>query len=195
MIGTLRGTLLTKSPADVIVETGGVGYQVMVPLNTLSELPGVGEQVFLFIYTHVREDAIHLFGFQSEEQKRIFVTLLGITGIGPKVALNVISGISHDDFLRAVESEDVALLTKVPGLGKKTAHRIVLELKGKLPQLGEAPVDRAFGDTLSALVNLGYRKTDALEALEMARKKGYNEIEPLLRESLKILTGAGSGTD
>jgi len=195
MIGTLRGTLQVKSPSEIIVDVSGVGYRVMVPLNTLSELPALGEKVFLYIYTHVREDAIHLFGFTSEEQKRVFMTLLGITGIGPKVALNVISGISHDDFLRAVESEDVALLTKVPGLGKKTAHRIVLELKGKLPQLGEAPVDRVFGDTLSALVNLGYRKSDAQEALEMARKKGYNEIEPLLRESLKILTGAGNGTD
>jgi Holliday junction DNA helicase RuvA len=195
MIGTLRGKLLIKSPTEIVIETSGVGYRVLVPLNTLSELPGVGEQVFLFIYTHVREDAIHLYGFLTEEQKRIFMTLLGITGIGPKVALNVISGISHDDFLQAVEAEDVALLTKVPGLGKKTAHRIVLELKGKLPQLGEAPVDRVFGDTLSALVNLGYRKADAVEALEMARKKGYNEIEPLLRESLKILTGAGDGTD
>ncbi len=119
--------------------------------------------------------------------------MLGITGIGPKLALNVISGITHDDFLRAVEAEDITMLTRVPGLGKKTAHRIVLELKDKLPKLGEAPVDRVFDDTLSALVNLGYRKADALAALELARKKGYNEIEALLRESLKALTGEGSG--
>jgi Holliday junction DNA helicase RuvA len=195
MIGTIRGKLIIKSPSDIIVEASGVGYQLHVPLTILSEMPQVGEEVFLYVYTHVREDAIHLYGFSSEEQKRAFVTLLGITGIGPKVALNVISGINHDEFLRAVEAEDVTMLTRIPGLGKKTAHRIVLELKGKLPQLGEAPADRVYEDTLSALVNLGYRKADALEALELARKKGYNEIEPLLREALKFLTGEGNGTD
>ncbi|GAB4389869.1 MAG: Holliday junction branch migration protein RuvA [Thermodesulfovibrionales bacterium] len=192
MIGSLRGVLLSKKPYEVIVEAAGVGYRVAVPLGTLSDLPAEGSAVFLHVHTHVRDDAIQLFGFSSEQEKGVFTTLLGVTGIGPKVALNIISGISHDDFLKAVESEDVALLSKIPGLGKKTAHRIVLELKGKLSFAGPAR-DRVFDDTLSALVNLGYRRQDALESLEKAWKKGYNDIETLLRESLKNLTGAADG--
>jgi Holliday junction DNA helicase RuvA len=188
MIGSLKGTLISKSASDVLLDVSGVGYQVNVPINTLSELPSPGNNAFLYIYTHVREDAIQLFGFLTQEEKRIFTTLLSISGIGPRVALNILSGISHDDFLKAVEAEDITLLTRVPGLGKKTAHRIVLELKGKLPRL-EEPTDRIFDDALSALVNLGYRKTEALEALELARKVDKNDIESLLRESLKYLTG------
>ena len=188
MIGSLKGILVSKSATDVLLDVSGVGYQVSVPLNTLSELPETGTKAFLYVYTHVREDAIQLFGFLTQEDKRIFTTLLSITGIGPRVALNIISGISHDDFLKAVESEDITLLTRVPGLGKKTAHRIVLELKGKLPRL-EEPTDRLFDDALSALVNLGYRKTEAIKALEQARKVKSDDIESLLRESLKYLTG------
>jgi Holliday junction DNA helicase RuvA len=188
MIGSLKGILISKSATNVLLDVSGVGYQVSVPLNALPELPETGNEAFLYVYTHVREDAIQLFGFLSQEEKRIFTTLLSISGIGPRVALNIISGISHDDFLKAVEAEDITLLTRVPGLGKKTAHRIVLELKGKLPRL-EKPADRLFDDALSALVNLGYRKTEALEALEKARKSGGGDIESLLRESLKYLTG------
>jgi Holliday junction DNA helicase RuvA len=188
MIGSLKGILVSKSATDVLLDVSGVGYQVSVPLSTLSELPETGTNAFLHIYTHVREDALQLFGFLTQEEKRIFITLLSISGIGPRVALNIISGISHDDFLKAVESEDITLLTRVPGLGKKTAHRIVLELKGKLPRL-EEPTDRLFDDALSALVNLGYRKTEAIEALEQARKVKSDDIESLLRESLKYLTG------
>lgn len=192
MIGSLRGVLLSKRPYEVIVEASGVGYRLSVPLSTLSDLPDEGSVAFLHVHTHVRDDAIQLFGFSSEQEKAIFTTLLGITGIGPKGALNIISGISHDDFMKAVESEDVALLSKIPGLGKKTAHRIVLELKGKL-SFAEPSRDRAFDDTLSALVNLGYRRQDALDSLEKAWKKGYNDIENLLKESLKNLTGAADG--
>lgn len=188
MIGTIRGRLLVKTPTEVVVEASGVGYALSVPVSTLSELPGEGEEVFLFVHTHVRDDAIVLFGFAREGEKRIFNTLLGITGVGPRLALNVISGLSYEDFLSAVEAEDIDMITRIPGLGKKTAQRIVLELRGKLP--GAEPArDRVFEDTLSALVNLGYRKSDALPALEKAAKKGYNDIEPLLRESLKRLTG------
>jgi Holliday junction DNA helicase RuvA len=152
-------------------------------------MPDVGKEAFLHVYTHVRDDAIHLYGFGSEDEKRVFISLLGVTGIGPKVALNVISGMPHDEFIKAVESEDVAMLSRVPGLGKKTTNRLVLELRGKLPR-EEAVVDRLFADTLSALVNLGYRKTEARQSIEMARKRGYNDIEALVRESLKYLTGA-----
>jgi Holliday junction DNA helicase RuvA len=189
LIGSLRGKLIVKRPDDIIVETGGVGYHVSVGLNTLSELPDEGREVFLNIYTHVRDDALHLYGFPTEAEKRVFMTLLGISGIGPKVALNIISSIPHEDFLKAVEAEDIAMLTRVPGLGKKTAHRLVLELRGKLPGK-EEPRDRVFEDALSALVNLGYKKTDALAAVEKAYNKGHQDIEKLIKEALKALTGS-----
>jgi Holliday junction DNA helicase RuvA len=188
MIGSLRGTLINKKPDNVIVEVGGVGYKVNTPLNTMSALPEVGKEIFLHIYTHVREDTLQLYGFTSEDEKKIFITLLGITGIGPKMALNILSGISHNDLLQAIETEDVAHLCRIPGLGKKTAHRLILELKEKLPTTKE-PVNRVFEDTLSALVNLGYKKSIAQESLEKAYKKGFNDIEGLLKEALKYLTG------
>jgi len=187
MIGSLRGRLISRRPDNVSIEVNGVGYHVNVPLNILSNLPEEGSNVFLHIYTHVREDALQLYGFSTEDEKKIFTTLLGITGIGPKMALNILSGISHNDFIEAIEKEDVALLCRIPGLGKKTAHRLILELREKLPA-AEKPKDRVFEDTLSALVNLGYKKALAQESLEMAYKKGYNSIESLLRESLKYLT-------
>ncbi|MEK7712485.1 MAG: Holliday junction branch migration protein RuvA [Nitrospirota bacterium] len=188
MIGSLRGKLISRRPDNVIVEAGGVGYQVNVPSSILSNFPAEGSTVFLNIYTHVREDALQLYGFATEDEKRIFTTLLGVTGIGPKMALNILSGISHDDFMRAIEEEDVALLCRIPGLGKKTAHRLILELREKLPSLGKVR-DKIFDDTLSALVNLGYKKAEAIESLEMAYKKGYKDIETLVKESLKYLTG------
>jgi Holliday junction DNA helicase RuvA len=188
MIGSLRGTLINMKPDNVIVEVSGVGYKVNIPLNTMSALPEVGKDIFLHIYTHVREDTLQLYGFTSEDEKKIFITLLGITGIGPKMALNILSGISHNDLLQAIETEDVAHLCRIPGLGKKTAHRLILELKEKLPTAKE-PVNRVFEDTLSALVNLGYKKSIAQESLEKAYKKGFNDIEGLLKEALKYLTG------
>jgi Holliday junction DNA helicase RuvA len=188
MIGSLRGILINKKPDNVIVEVGGVGYRVNIPLNTMSALPEVGKDIFLHIYTHVREDILQLYGFTSEDEKKIFITLIGITGIGPKMALNILSGISYNDLLQAIETEDVAHLCRIPGLGKKTAHRLILELKEKLPTAKET-VDRVFEDTLSALVNLGYKKSIAQEFLEKAYKKGFNDIEGLLKEALKYLTG------
>ncbi len=186
MIGSLRGKLISRRPDNLIVEVNGIGYQVNVPLSILSNLPEEGSNVFLNIYTHVREDALQLYGFSTEEEKKIFTVLLSITGIGPKMALNILSGISHSDFLTAIEKEDVALLCRIPGLGKKTAHRLILELKEKLPS-AEKPKDRVFEDTLSALVNLGYKKSVAQECLEAAYKKGTRDIESLIKESLKYL--------
>ncbi|MCE5195202.1 MAG: Holliday junction branch migration protein RuvA [Nitrospiraceae bacterium] len=186
MIGSLKGRLISRKPDNVIVEVQGVGYHINVPLTILSSLPAEGSEVFLYIYTHVREDAIQLYGFSSEEGKKIFTTLLSITGIGPKMALNILSGISHNDFLGAIETEDVALLCRIPGLGKKTAQRLILELREKLPSR-EKTKDGLFEDTLSALVNLGYKKSVAQESLEMAYKKGYKDIERLLKETLKYL--------
>jgi Holliday junction DNA helicase RuvA len=188
MIGSLRGKLIMRKPDHVLVEVHGVGYQVNVPLNTLSDLPVEGNEVFFHIHTHVREDALLLFGFTTEEEKRIFTTLLGVSGIGPKMGITILSGLSHKDLIRAIDSEDVAILCRIPGLGKKTAQRLILELKGKLPSVTK-PHDRIFEDTLSALVNLGYKKADAQECLERAYKKGIPDIEGLLRESLRYLTG------
>ncbi|HAM49318.1 MAG TPA: Holliday junction branch migration protein RuvA [Nitrospiraceae bacterium] len=188
MIGSLRGRLLSKKPDNVIVEAGGVGYLVNVPINLLSALPIEGSEVFFYVHTHVREDALQLYGFPSEDEKKIFTTLLGVSGVGPKMALNILSGIPVKDFLHALDTEDVAMLCRIPGLGKKTAHRLILELKEKLPAAQE-PKDRVFEDTLSALMNLGYKKSEAQEVLEMALKKGFTQIEDLLRESLRYLTG------
>jgi Holliday junction DNA helicase RuvA len=187
MIGSLRGKLIHKKPDHVLVDVGGVGYLVHVPLNTLSNLPDEGHDVFLKVHTHVRDDAIQLFGFLTEEEKKVFVTLLGITGVGPKMALNVLSGIPHDDFLTAIRKEDVAMLCRVPGLGKKTAHRLILELRDKLPSPSAAKEDRVFDDVLSALVNLGYKRNTAQEYLDRTYKQGYRDIEGLLKETLKLL--------
>jgi holliday junction DNA helicase RuvA len=188
VIGSLRGKLVAGRPDGIIVDVNGVGYMVHVPLHVIPDLPGEGKEVFLHIHTHVREDSLQLFGFLSEDEKKVFLALLGISGIGPKMALNVLSGISHDDFLNAIEKEDVALLCRIPGLGKKTAHRLILELREKLPS-PSGTRDRIFEDTLSALVNLGYKKTVAQEVLEKAYKQGFGDIENLLRETLKLLQG------
>lgn len=199
MIGTLRGTLASKGPEGVVIDVAGVGYEVSMPASSIAGLPPEGREAFLYIYTHVRDDAIVLYGFMGEEGKRIFTTLIGISGIGPKMALSVLSGLSHDDFITAIDTEDVALLTRIPGLGKKTAHRLILELREKLPARepapgeggeGEGDGDPIFNDSLSALINLGYKKSDASDALELASKKGYNTIEELLKEALRLLTTA-----
>ncbi len=186
MIGTLRGKLALKSPEGVVIEAGGVGYEVNVPIGVLSELPEEGEEVFLHIHTNVRDDAIELYGFLDREVRRVFRSLLGVRGVGPRLALNILSGTTVEDFIRAIEAEDVGLLTRLPGVGRKTAQRILLELRERLPTAAEAR-DRAYEDTLSALVSLGYRKAQAQEALEKAYRSGSREIETLLKEALKYL--------
>jgi len=187
MIASLRGRLLSKKPDSLIIEASGVGYSVHAPLTLLSSLPEEGRDVFIFIYTHVREDAITLYGFGTEAEKRIFTTLLGISGVGPKIALSILSTIPPDDFHQAITTEDTAFLCRVPGLGKKTAQRLILELREKLPSMKEKG-DAVFEDTLSALVNLGYKRAFALEALQKSYAAGIRDIETLLRESLKYLT-------
>ncbi|NJD55661.1 MAG: Holliday junction branch migration protein RuvA [Nitrospirae bacterium] len=187
MIGSLRGRLISKKPDNILIEACGIGYQVQVPLNILARMPNEGQEVFLHIHTHVREDALQLYGFQSEEEKRIFTTLLGITGIGPKMALNVLSGLSLDEFLKALESEDVAMLCRIPGLGRKTAHRLILELREKLPSVSGSK-DRVFDDALSALINLGYKKSVAQGFLEEAYRQEQTDIETLIRDALKLMS-------
>jgi Holliday junction DNA helicase RuvA len=188
MIGSLRGIVLKKHPDHVLIEVNGIGYHINVSFHTLSTLADEGSKAFLHIYTHVREDTFQLFGFTTEDEKKIFITLLGVSGIGPKMALNILSGISYEALLSAIETEDVALLCRIPGLGKKTAHRLILELREKLPSSGEVK-DRVFEDALSALINLGYKKLDAQNCVEHLYKKGIKDIEGLLKESLKYLTG------
>jgi Holliday junction DNA helicase RuvA len=186
MIGTLRGRLILKRPEALVVEAHGVGYEVSVPLSTLAELPEPGQEVSLHIYTLVRADAIRLYGFLQESHKRLFSSLLGINGVGPKVALSILSSLSEEEFLQALQREDVGLLSSIPGLGKKTAARVVLELRQKLPALEGAP-QGPMEDALSALLNLGYSKAEARRALQVASKSGYNDIEHLLKEALKAL--------
>jgi len=187
MIASLRGKLISKRPDGLTIDVHGVGYSVQVPLTLISSLPDEHMEVFLHIHTHVREDALQLYGFQAEDEKRIFTTLIGISGIGPKTALNLLSTIPPDKFYTAIDSEDVDVLCKVPGLGKKTAHRLILELREKLPSFREKK-SSVYDDTLSALVNLGYKKSVAQDALDKASASGGGDIESLLREALKYLT-------
>jgi len=193
LIASLKGIVSSKKPDGVIVEVGGIGYHVAVPLCSLSNIPEPGGEVFLQTYTHVREDTLQLYGFLSEEEKKIFVTLIGINGIGPKLGLAILSGMSAQRFIEAVYNEDVSLLTTIPGLGKKTASRLILELKEKLPSSGTTfPSSRSFGtdagDAISALINFGYKKSVSENAVEKAVTAGANSIEDIIKEALKNLT-------
>lgn len=193
MIASLKGTVLTKRPEGVIVDVNGVGYQLSVPLCSLTDIPGPGETVFMHTYTHVREDALQLFGFLNEKDREIFTTLIGISGIGPKLGLAILSGMPPERFVEAVQDEDVTMLTTIPGLGKKTASRLILELKGKLPSLdpGKASSSRTSqeeSDAISALVNLGYKKQFSEKAVETAVRDGAGSIEDIIMEALKNLS-------
>ena len=180
MIAHLRGRLLSKTPNQAIIECSGVGYDVVISVATFSDLPAENAEASLFIHTHVREDQIALFGFATTQEKRLFERLLTISGIGPKLAITVLSGISSDRLVAAIRSGDHATLTKIPGIGKKTAERVVLELKDKLDDLaipgGETATSGVHrgpvaDDALSALVNLGYPRPIAQKAIEAAIEK------------------------
>ena len=196
MIALLRGTLVEKNPSRLIVDAGGVGYDVQVPLSTFYGLGEAGARVALRIHTHVREDAIQLFGFATPMELTLFERLIGISGIGPKVALAVLSGIEPPDLVRAIRGNDLARLTSIPGVGKKTAERIVIELRDRLPPAAAADVAAAPAadedvrtDLLSALATLGYQRAAAERALDrvLGREKD-RALEPLLREVLKELS-------
>lgn len=170
MIGRLAGTLVDKSPPQLLVDVNGVGYEVDVPMSTFYHLPALGERVTLLIHFVVREDAQVLFGFLTATERSTFRELVKISGVGPRTALSILSGLSTTDLAQAVTQQDVARLVKVPGIGKKTAERLLLELRGKLgPDLdlprGEAPSD-AQGDIVQALLALGYNERDAKAALK-----------------------------
>jgi Holliday junction DNA helicase RuvA len=195
MIAHLRGRLLAKHPNQAIVETGGVGYDVTISVPTFSELPGVGSEVALHIHTHVREDALALYGFLLASEKALFEKLVTVSGIGPKLAITILSGMAADEMAGAIRGNDVARLTRIPGIGKKTAERMVLELRDKLPapQAGAATPAPALSaveeDVLSALVNLGYQRGNAEKALAAASKNGkVNSFDSMFREALASLS-------
>ncbi|MFO7459745.1 MAG: Holliday junction branch migration protein RuvA [Desulfatiglandales bacterium] len=200
MIAFLKGILLSKTPNRVVVENYGIGYEVFVPLSTFYELPDLQEKVNLHVHTHVREDALTLFGFQTLLEKQIFALLIAVTGIGPKLATNILSGIGPDELLQAMTRGDAARMQSIPGVGKKTAERIALELKEKALKLsGEVAPLSAFAvphdekelyeDALSALVNLGYSAKAAKDCVEKARTRLEEPtLEVWIREALRLLT-------
>ncbi len=195
MIGRLTGRLAAKAPDHVLLDVGGVGYLVHIPLSTFYELPEAESPASLWIHTHVREEALALYGFLTERERSLFLLLLGVTGIGPRVALTVLSGIPPSELVEALRKQDVRRLVAIPGVGKKTAERMVLELAEKAASLpGEepagAPAAVAAEDVISALVNLGYRKGEAERAVEsIARRGGPADFSEFLRAALKKLTG------
>lgn len=193
MIAHLSGRLLSKHPNQAIVECCGVGYDVVITVPTFADLPEAGSDIALFIHTHVREDQIALFGFLRAEEKKLFEKLLVVSGIGPKLAVTILSGMKTADMVGAIRSGDVARLTKIPGIGKKTAERMVLELKDKLEEFTAAPPPPAVSpledDVISALVNLGYQRAAAERALAIASRSGAaGSFDKLFREALAVLS-------
>ncbi|MFQ5449252.1 MAG: Holliday junction branch migration protein RuvA [Nitrospinaceae bacterium] len=198
MIAHLKGSLKHKSPIYIIVDVQGVGYQVHVPLSTYYALPEPGEPVSVHIHTHLREDTLKLFGFLTEEEQMIFEKLITISKVGPKLALSILSGMSPRDLLSAVMDQDVVRISGIPGVGRKTAERLTLELKDKLSHLslefahspGPGVNIGILDDALSALVNLGYKKAPAEKALKSLWDQNGNDIslEDLIKESLNLLS-------
>ena len=200
MIALLRGTLVEKTPSRLIVDVAGVGYDVLVPLSSFYVLGDPGSEVTLRTHTHVREDVIALYGFVTRLEQDLFERLIAINGVGPKLALAVLSGIEPGELIRAVRLQDVARLTAIPGIGKKTAERIGLELKDRLPAALQAPApppgaagadDRLRDDLLSALINLGYQRSVADKAVDaVARRQPAPRFEDALRDVLRALMKA-----
>ena len=198
MIAHLRGTLLEKHPNSVILETAGVGYEVFIPVSTYTRLPDLGAEAKLRIHTHVREDAFLLYGFFTKEEKTIFEKLISVSGIGAKVALAVLSGIAPGDLLSALGSGDVGMLTRIPGIGKKTAERMIVELKDKIDSIAAglpasstnavAPLNVMEQDVLSALLNLGSPRPTAEAALKKAKAENVEStFESLFRRALQLV--------
>lgn len=196
MIAHLRGKLISRHPNLVILEAGGVGYNVTVSVPTFSELPGLGSEVALHIHTHVREDQLALYGFLRPEEKNLFEKLVTVSGIGPKLAITVLSGMPAEEMVKAIRGNDLARLTKVPGVGRKTAERMVLELRDKLPAIDGTEQVQAVPslsatqeDVLSALTNLGFQRAAAEKALAQTAKKGNGEsFDALFRGALGLIT-------
>jgi Holliday junction DNA helicase RuvA len=201
MIALLSGILVEKSITQCIVDVGGIGYRVVVPLTTFYELPEIGRPVVIHIHTHVREDAIHLYGFHSREERAVFQLMISVSGIGPKLAINILSGIAAGELVRAVTTDDLKRLTGIPGVGKKTAERMILEMKDKAAKFGKESVpagavalktgDQVSDDALSALVNLGYKGSAVKEVIDRIVRESREapSLDRLLKQALKILAG------
>jgi holliday junction DNA helicase RuvA len=195
MIAMLRGILIEKHPSQAIVEAGGVGYEVAIPVSTYTQLPETGSEVRLCVYTHVREDTLALYGFATRDEKALFEKLISVSGIGPTLAVKILSGLPAPELINAIRRSEIERLVRIPGVGKKTAERMALELRDKLPAApGEAaeapipaltPVDQ---DVLSALLNLGCARPQAETAVRKAKTTGASaEFEPLFRRALELL--------
>jgi holliday junction DNA helicase RuvA len=192
MIAHLRGKLIARHPNQVIVDAMGVGYDVTISVPTFSELPPAGGEVSLHIHTHVREDQIALHGFLRPEEKHLFEKLISVSGIGPKLAITILSGMPTNEMTAAIRGNDVARLTKIPGIGRKTAERMVLELRDKLPAVGTDQVhvvpslSAVQEDVLSALMNLGYQRASAEKALSTIEKNG--SFDAMFRAALALMS-------
>jgi len=195
VIAQISGTLAQKSAGEVVVDVNGVGYQIFIPLNVFYRLPEVGARVSLQVYTHLREDALQLYGFQDNAEKQLFMHLTAVSGIGPRLAVNILSGIPAEDLSRALKEGDQVRLVAIPGVGKKLAERMIVELKDKLlmlpgdgsqskPAESESQLMR---DAVSALVNLGYRKAEAENNVRAVMQTGETTLESILKESLRRL--------
>jgi Holliday junction DNA helicase RuvA len=197
MIGLIKGTLLRKEPPALLVDVNGVGYELEAPMTTFYELPPVGQAVTLHTHMVVREDAHLLYGFARESQRRVFRELLKVTGVGPRIGLAVLSGLTEDELARAIAGEDIARLSRVPGIGKKTAERLVIELRDKLAVAPEpeaaasaapvAPADPS-AEAVSALIALGYKPNEASRAVRAVPAKGLS-AEEIIRQALKGMAG------
>lgn len=200
MIAQIHGILVYKSLDYLVVDVNGVGYKIHVPLSTFYQLPDIDSTVKLNTYTHVREDLFHLYGFLTKQERDLFQLLIGVSGIGPRLAINILSGIPVSVLCKALSEGDVSKLSAAPGVGKKTAERMVLELRDKigtipfsekLPIAAEADREEVERDVISALINLGYKKAVAENAIEMAKntlKTGTSVLEDLLKEALRVLS-------
>ncbi len=194
MIARICGTLVVKKPEYVVVDVGGVGYRLFLSLNSFYQLPETDSAITLHVHTLVREDAIHLYGFIDNDEKEAFLRLIGVSGVGPKVALSILSGLTPDELWLAVQNRNAQALTKAPGVGKKTAGRLLLELEGKLPEpedLAAAPpaACTAAEDAVSALINLGYPEATARKAVGRAQSELEPQagLEEILRRALKAV--------
>lgn len=198
MIGRLRGTLLSKQPPSLLIEVGGLGYEVDAPMSTIYDLPGIGKEVILLTHYAVKEDSVALYGFLHESERTLFRNLLKVSGIGAKIALAVLSGVSTDHFARLVHAGDVVALTKIPGIGKKTAERIVVELRDRLDGLSGgpglslavagAPMDAA-GEATVALQQLGYKPVEVTRLVQKVAAEG-DSAEAIIRKALRAALGA-----
>jgi len=196
VIAQIRGTLAHKLPGEVIVDVGGVGYQVFIPLNVFYRLPEVGDSISLYIHTHLREDALQLFGFEAAEEKQVFLLLNSVSGIGPKLAVNILSGIPADELVRAVKDGDQPRLISIPGVGRKLAERMIVELRDKFTTLQSRPSEvvarsddsQLTSDAVSALVNLGYRKAEVEKNVRDMIQTGKRTLEEVLKEVLRKMS-------